>query len=446
MVPCKEMDFDKHLSVEAKRRVPPTLRKLVAEFDGAEGIVSMHAGIPPSTAFPFVSFKATLLDGSEIEISDPRKVYAAQQYATESFGYGPLMKWISAHMKRMHSPPHPHEHLLTNGSNHLIEMALSMLLEHGDPVLCEEYTYSNILESTLMPKGYECVAVPMDNHGIIPAELRKVLEQRREAGLKIPSLLYTVPVAQNPTGAITSEERKRGVYEVCQEYDIIILEDDPYFYLQFGDESEGPPGMDPKRLGKSYLALDTDGRVIRTDSFSKILAPGFRTGWISAAKPFRDRLALYMLSSTMGTCSMTANIIYELLSKWGDEGLDAHLKRIQSEYAAKSRTIIAGFNEHMKGLGQWEAPRGGMFVWMKLIGIASSDSIIRELREEKVVIVPGHIFDVATGGQPKACPYIRLSCVAPIEELKEGVERLSRVIRSAQQKQQTEQNKQQSSA
>jgi len=122
---------------------------------------------------------------------------------------------------------------------------------------------------------------------------------------------------------------------------------------------DGPPGADPAKLGKSYLALDTDGRVIRTDSFSKIVAPGFRTGWVTAAKPFRDRLSLYMLSSTMGTCSLSASMMYELLESWGEEGFDAHLKRLQKDYGDKSRTIIEGFEKHMKGLGEWVAPRFG---------------------------------------------------------------------------------------
>eukprot|EP00951_Prasinocladus_malaysianus_P001060 scaffold7468_cov31-Prasinocladus_malaysianus.AAC.3 len=174
MSPTTTMDFEKHFSAEAKRRVPPTLRKLVAEFAGKEGIVSMHAGIPPNTAFPFKSFKATLLDGTEVEISEPKKVFASQQYATESFGYGPLMTWIADHVKKMHNPPYPHEHLLTNGSNHLIEMALAMLLEQGDPILCEEYTYSNILESTLMPKGYDTIPIPIDGAGIVPEAMREV--------------------------------------------------------------------------------------------------------------------------------------------------------------------------------------------------------------------------------------------------------------------------------
>lgn len=286
-----------------------------------------------------------------------------------------------------------------------------------------------------MPKGYECVALPMDGDGLKPEEMRQVLEQRAAQGLKVPTVLYTIPVAQNPTGCITSEARKRAVYQICQEFDIVIIEDDPYYYLQYGEESEGPPGMDPKKLGKSYLSMDTDGRVIRTDSFSKIMAPGFRTGWISAAKPFRDCLSLYMLSSTMGTCALTANLVYSLLSTWGDKGLEAHLKGLQVDYGTKCRTIIKGFEEHMQGLGEWVAPQGGMFVWMKLHGIASSDSITKELCTERVVIVPGHIFDVATGGQPKACPYVRLSCVATVEELEEGVKRLARVIKTAQARQ-----------
>mmetsp|Transcript_36232 Transcript_36232/g.64846 ORF Transcript_36232/g.64846 Transcript_36232/m.64846 type:complete len:447 (-) Transcript_36232:72-1412(-) len=431
------VDFQKHLTEEAKRRVPPTLRKLVAEFAGAKDTISMHAGIPPGSAFPFKSFSATLVDGTTITIDDPAKVYSCQQYATASKGYEPLMGWIAEHVKKIHNPVFPHTHLLTNGSNHLIEMALAMLCEVGDPVLCEEFTYSNILESTLMPKGYVSLPLPIDDSGLIPEKLVELLSARKAAGEKIPHVLYTIPVAQNPCGCITSEERKRAIYQICQEWDIIILEDDPYYFLQYGELEEGPPGMDPAKLGKSYLSLDTDGRVIRTDSFSKIMAPGFRTGWISAAPAFTDCLSLYMLSSTMGTCSLTATLLYELLAQWGDAGFEAHLKGLQSEYGAKCRTIIAGFEKHMKGLGEWTPPKGGMFVWMKLNGISSSDSIINELREEKVVIVPGHIFDVASGGQPKACPYIRLSCVATVAELEEGVARLARVIKTAQAKQAT---------
>jgi hypothetical protein len=142
------VDFQKHLTEEAKRRVPPTLRKLVAEFAGAKDTISMHAGIPPGSAFPFKSFSATLVDGTTITIDDPakvntarslppavnscrvlersqfsaapcfsvsRQVYSCQQYATASKGYEPLMGWIAEHVKKIHNPVFPHTHLLTNG-------------------------------------------------------------------------------------------------------------------------------------------------------------------------------------------------------------------------------------------------------------------------------------------------------------------------------------------
>ena len=200
-------------------------------------------------------------------------------------------------------------------------MVLRLFLAPGDALLCEEYTYPHVAESFVLPAGYVAVPLATDGEGLVPESVEAALAARAAAG-KPAKILYTVPTGQNPTGATTGEARKRAIYAACRRHGCLILEDDPYYYLQFGPAPVGGSGGDgaaaraaaaadhahPRGLaglGASYLSLDVDGRVVRLDSFAKVLAPGLRLGWVTAAPPVVDRLVAHLHGVALGATSLS---------------------------------------------------------------------------------------------------------------------------------------------
>lgn len=262
---------------------------------------------------------------------------------------------------------------------------------------------------------------------MLPASLKQVIAMHQKAGRRVPRVLYTVPTGQNPTGAVTPLERKQEIYQICRDHDIVVIEDDPYYYLQYSVDSDEPRGL--SNLGKSYLSVDVDGRVIRLDSFSKFLAPGMRLGWCTAHPDFLQKLLFALHASTMGPCSLSQVVINEILQAWGREGLETHLKRMQSEYQQRAAVIQQAAEKHLTGLAEWQAPRAGMFLWLKLLGVKDSWVVFEKMKEVKVVVVPG---DIAHCHGPNAmvqCPYIRMSySQCSPEELSEGIRRLAQVL------------------
>lgn len=163
----------------------------------------------------------------------------------------------------------------------------------------EEYTFSSAVEAAL-PHGVKVEPVKMDEQGLLPESLDQILTNWDEGakGARKPFLLYTIPTGQNPTGATQSVQRRRDVYKVAQKHDLYIAEDEPYYFLQMqpytgaGSASPPPPSSHDefiRSLVPSYLSLDVDGRVCRFESFSKVVSPGSRVGWIVASEQVIDR-------------------------------------------------------------------------------------------------------------------------------------------------------------
>lgn len=434
--PCQRVaavDYTQHFGQEGHARKLASLRVLLSAFTGVPGIIGLHGGLPPADAFPFTEMSFTLRDGTKMQISDPAQVAAAQQYSVTLRGYPPLYEWVKKHTWGLHSPPADHDIVVTTGSNHTIEMIMSLLMDKGDTILCESYTYPHMIESLVIPRGFRVQGIETDGEGIIPEALSKALEQHTAQGGKPPKLLYTVPVGQNPTGVVTPLHRRQQIYAVCQEHDIVILEDDPYFYLQFSASSMAPRGL--QNLGASYLSLDTDGRVIRLDSFSKVLAPGLRLGWATAAPALLEKLIFHLHGSTLGPCALSQVVVASLLQHWGQQGFEQHVKDMQQGYARRAHILHTAAEEHLAGLAEWQEPQAGMFAWLKLCGgIKDADEILDKLKEEKVVVVPGRIAH-CEGPRPNfACPYIRVSFASATDaDLVEGIRRLATVIRKFEQ-------------
>ncbi|KAK9824541.1 hypothetical protein WJX72_011180 [[Myrmecia] bisecta] len=428
--PARKVDYDKLYSKAGKARQPGALTAVVSAFGDDPDIIGMHGGLPHEEAFPFASFTVGLKDGTRIHIDDPAKVADAQQYNIHVKGYPPLYQWAFDHVQRMHAPPAGQDVMISNGSNHTIEVVTSLLMDRGDSILCEEFTYFYMIDSVVPTRGYKAVPVEVDQFGMSPTALRKVLQDMQRRGEKLPRLLYTVPVGQNPTGAATPGDRKREIYKICQEYEIIVVEDDAYYYLQYPSATGDLPGV--AGLGPSYLSLDTDGRVVRLDSFSKLLAPGFRLGWVTADPQLLDKMTMALHASLNGPCSVTQVLLAELMQQWGETGFEAYARRMQGVYRRRAAVLHEAATQELTGLAEWQRPTAGMFLWMKLTTLCDVDEILEQLVQQKVVVLPGRIAHCQGPRTPFACPYIRLSFASASEEdMRTGIKRLANILRSA---------------
>lgn len=202
--------------------------------------------------------------------------------------------------KMVHNPPYRNwKCILSAGTTSAFEIILKMLAKPGDYLLVEQHTYTTVFETGL-PLGIKFAQVRMDKDGLIPNDLDNILTNWDETvrGSKKPSLLYTVPTGQNPCGITQPLSRRQEIYRVAQKHNLFIVEDDPYYFIQLGlyktvnQATERPISVDDyiKALVPSYFSIDVDGRVLRMDLFSKIIAPDARMGWVTASEQVIERM------------------------------------------------------------------------------------------------------------------------------------------------------------
>lgn len=179
----------------------------------------------------------------------------------------------------------------------------------------------------------------------------------------------------------------------------------------------------------SYLSLDRDQRVIRVDSMSKFMAPGMRLGWVTARADVIAKLTSALHAHTVGPCSLSQAVAGALLEAWGDAGLEAHLRRVQGEYARRCAITLAAADRELAGVAEWTAPNAGMFLWLRLNGVQDAGQVWEDVKQAKVVVCPGGV--MRCDGRPSACLRISFSAASE-EQLEEGMARLGRVLRARQ--------------
>lgn len=195
-------------------------------------------------------------------------------------GLPELVSFLRSLQEHSHKPPVEYDICVTNGSQEAFTKAFDMLIEPGDHILVDSPGYSGAF-ACLRPMFPHFVEVPCDADGLNPEGLEKILASYGPTAPERPKFLYTVPTGANPSGLCTTNERRRQIYRIARKYDLLILEDDPYYYLQFGPKFE------------SYFSLDVDGRVLRFDSMSKVLSAGIRIGWATGPKELLERIILH---------------------------------------------------------------------------------------------------------------------------------------------------------
>jgi aromatic amino acid aminotransferase I len=246
-----------------------------------------------------------------------------------------------------------------------------MFTERGDNIIVEEYTYPALME-TASPLGVKCVPAKMDEYTLRPDALDELLRSWDEAKWgKRPRVIYLVPTGQNPSGATASLSRRREIYAVVQKWDLYILEDDPYYFIQFepslrtktsGDRQCSPQEL-ATALTPSYLSMDIDGRVLRMDTFSKVIAPGLRMGWVTASEQVVERLVRAQETSVQNPSGLSQLVTYRLFKNWSDIGFMNWILDIQSVYLTKRGVLATLIAKHLPPeIISYDLPKAGFFV------------------------------------------------------------------------------------
>uniref|UniRef100_A0A8C6PRS9 Kynurenine/alpha-aminoadipate aminotransferase, mitochondrial n=1 Tax=Nothobranchius furzeri TaxID=105023 RepID=A0A8C6PRS9_NOTFU len=399
------MNYARFLTAVSGARKPSPIRMLTElQQRSPPSLISLAGGAPNPNTFPFQSASIQLKNGQTLNF-DEVVTKRALQYSASN-GIPELLTWMKNLQKNLHSPPSADyapekgqmDMCVTTGSQEGLCKVFEMLVNPGDNVLLDAPTYSGTL-AALQPLGCNIINVPSDQHGIIPTALKTVLSrwdpsEVHKPGSSVPRILYTIPNGGNPTGASMTAERKKDVYELARLYDMLIIEDDPYYFLQFD-----------KPWAPTFLSMDVDGRIIRTDSFSKILSSGLRIGFVTGPKPLVDRIVLHIQASTMHTSTFTQLMVSHLLHDWEQEGFLQHIDRVIEFYKRQRDAMVCSAEKWLKDLAEWHPPSAGMFLWMKLKGVADTQQLIMEKALEKeVLLVPGGVFMINSG---EPCPYVR---------------------------------------
>jgi kynurenine/2-aminoadipate aminotransferase len=310
------------------------------------------------------------------------------------------------------SPHHHYDVSVFVGSQDGLTKAFEMLLDPAkDELFIENPTYSGAL-AFLQPFGIKMTPVATDEFGIKPESFRAALDKSTGPKRRV---LYTIPVAQNPSGSTLSNDRREEIYNIAAEHDMIIMEDDPYFYVH------------PQRDSvKSFLSLDTDGRVIRFDSLSKLISSGIRIGFATGPPKLIERLSFHTQATNLHNSGVSQIMVTKLLDHWGKRGFDEHANKVAAFYCRRRDVLLAAAERHLTGLATWSAPEAGMFLWLKLNGINDTKSLIEDkAAAANVLFVPGQSFDPLD----KPSPYVRASfSTASDEDMDVAMDRLAALI------------------
>ncbi|KFZ00605.1 hypothetical protein V501_10627 [Pseudogymnoascus sp. VKM F-4519 (FW-2642)] len=535
------LDLSHHYSRVTKARQESNIKAFYKYF-AIPGIGNLAGGLPNASYFPYDTLQARVAlpdrfeptsttsttfspKSSESRIasepfarivvpresssSDPSSkidITTALQYGQAS-GYPPLLSFVRQFTRENLHPNVPYaggpEVILTNGALDGLSKAIECLSNPWDKtrdwvsdregVLCEEFSFMSSIQS-MRPRGLQIVPVKVDLEGMLPSGpggLEDVLENWDISKGKRPHLMYTITIGQNPTSGILSVERRKEIYSICTKYDVVIIEDDPYWHLQYpsaasseafarnlprpapvstissSQKSSGFPFLDS--LVPSYLSMDTDGRVVRLDTFSKSIAPGCRLGWVTAQPKLIERL----LRITEGTTQNPSGFVQAMVAQvimgpqsndrnsgptgWKVDGWVRWLEGLRGNYERRMQIMSAVLEEGKFTIQQkrmandedaeWAVvkkaemynfcwPRGGMFLWLRynfdshpLVGQVDGPRLAKALwvwltrKPYLALVMPGEIFDVVPGSTTSEGWRFCRICFAAVEE--EDVQKVS---------------------
>ncbi len=329
--------------------------------------------------------------------------------------YGPdrLREIIVEKMRRHRGITWPgiDEVLATNGSGQAIALGMQTLIEPGDVIITHRFVYQGVVRS-FVASGAEIITVDRDDHGMRMDLLEEALTDLHSRG-KRAKFLYIIPSPQNPDGTILPLDRRKRIMELAQEYDFLVMEDDCYVD-QALDVDEMPPAI---------MSLDGgEERVIYIATFSKIISPGVRVGWITAAQPLLERMAAY--KQDLGNDYLSSLIV----AKYLEDHMDERIEWLNDRMRHKRNTMLAALGENFGPLVQVRVPEGGMFLWANFQNGINMSELEVPSQEQGVRYLGGPQFSVIGEGEN----YARLNYSFPsLDEITNGIAKLADVMKQA---------------
>jgi len=361
--------------------------------------INFASGISDAREFPAEEFRKTLQSVMR------RDQIAALEYG-EPNGYTPLREGIAHILASQGLQTRPESILITAGSQQAIFLASQVLLKPNDTVLVENPTYPVAID-LFRTLGYQIVGIPMDHQGMQVEKLEKLLQQYH------PKLIYTIPNFHNPTGTCLSSVRRRQLIVLADRYNVPILEDDFVGDLRY--EGHAQP---------SLKALDPGGQVIYVSTFSKMLVPGLRVGFIVADGPVYESLLNYKRLSDLAT----STLIQRALDAFVTVGrYQTYLHRSSQTFCKRRDAMLKAINRYMPGKVAFDVPSGGLFIWLQLPNSMSTEKLLPLACKEGAAFVPGKFFftDHINGDE-----WMRLNFASQsVEDIEEGIRRLGVAIR-----------------
>jgi GntR family transcriptional regulator / MocR family aminotransferase len=380
---------------------PSTAGELLKTF-GHPNPISFAGGDSDSRQFPAEEFRKT------IQKIMRRDGIAALDYG-EANGYAPLRDGIAHILASQGVQARAENILITAGSQQAITLVSQTLLKPGDVILMESPTYSIAIELFRI-LGFRIVGVPVDGQGMQVEKLEKLLQQHH------PKLIYTIPNFHNPTGTCLNSARRRQLIVLADLYNIPILEDDFVGDLRYDGRAQ-----------PSLKALDPGGQVIYISTFSKMLMPGLRVGFLVADGPIYHNLLSFKRHSDLAT----STLIQRALEAYVTVGrYQAYLRRSCQVFRKRRDAMLQAIDSHLPAGVAFDPPQGGLFLWLRLPENMSADELLPLACEEGVAFAPGNgFFPAGSAGQD----WMRLNFVAqPVQWIEEGIKRLGKAIKQLQ--------------
>lgn len=423
------MDYERFFNtISASRNPAPTriLSNILA--NSKEKLICLYQGSPNPESYPFVEMTAKTSDGTEIKISG-KGMNTALQY-NQTPGIPDLIRTLKEFTTKTHNLTENFWNIydlqITNGSQDGLCKTAEMFLEQGTSILVPEIAYAGFL-AMVKPYHPNMITIQSDDDGMIPEKLKEVLESSWkpsdvDTDPSYPKFLYLNPTGANPTGINLIEERRHEIYDICAKYKILILDDDPYYFIQFHKE----------RIA-SFLSMDTVGIVMRFESFSKILSAGMRVGFVIGPKPLMYRLGLHTQISTIHASTIAQVMVSELFKIWGYPGLMKQVEKIERLYRDRRDFTVRAAEKYLTGLCTWKIPDGGLFLWVKVLGIEDTEEMIMvRAVEKKVLMLSGNHYYPDSS---QKSPYARISfSVAPLEDIETGIRFFAEMIKEEMQR------------
>ena len=361
------INYEEYFADRVKPMKGSAIREMFKRMADPE-IISLAGGNPASELFPADELSKI---AGKILMTSPT---VALQYGTTD-GYPKMKDCAIARAKEAGAYKEGDEVLIMTGANQGIDLTAKAIINKGDKIIVESPSFIGSLNAF---RTYECelVGVDVEADGMDISKLEEALKANSDA-----KLLYTIPTFQNPTGTTMSLEKRKKVLELSSEYDLLLMEDNPYGDLRFRGEDL-----------PTLKSLDTEGRVIYCGSFSKILSPGMRLGYVIGPPKLLEKVEMLKQVNDVHTPMLTQMMCVQFMKKYD---INKYIAKNRKLYKEKCDTMISAMEEYFpKGKVEWTVPEGGIFLWCTCPTITDVSVVVNKALEKKVAIVPGSNFAI----------------------------------------------------